>query len=82
MSLEPHLHPPLPGAGWGEVLRPPRAPSTSPPILSFPYKGLIGVGIGPFPLAGEGEDGGRGVTHSPPPVPSPLKGEGKCFVSL
>ncbi len=33
------------------------------------------------PLAGEGQDGGRGALHSPPPKPSPIKGEGTFCVS-
>jgi hypothetical protein len=41
---------------------------------------LTGESKAPFPLAGEGQDGGRGARFSPPPEPSPIKGEGRSCV--
>jgi hypothetical protein len=66
-------HPVPPGGeGWDG------GKSTGPnPSRTLPLGGLTGVGQDPFPpLAGEGGDGGEEVPSSPPPEPSPIKGEG------
>jgi hypothetical protein len=57
-----------------------RASSRSAISCSIYYSpsssGLTRVGQYPFPLAGEGGDGWEEVRSSPPPQPSPIKGEG------